>query len=719
MSRATSCRRRISINGKFLSAAFTGVHLTATQLILALDALLADCAENERLEVELLCPRNARGLDGLRIIRQRTVGRLVGQPWEQVSLPLAARGSLLLNLCNLGPLGASRCLTLMHDALVFTAPDSFPKAFRWKYRAMLPLLGRRHLGILTVSEHSRSELASVGVCVPERCRVVYNGVEHVRDAYRGDERALPDRIPSGRYALALASTLPRKNVAVLFEALAGGRIDDIGIVLYGAATRDDFARAGVAVPDSVVFAGFVDAAGLAMLMSRALALCFPSTSEGFGLPPLEAMALGCPAVVAPCGALPELCGEAALYAAPAAPEQWVRCLRRLADDGLLRDRMQALGLARASRFTWRGGCVTTHGGGPGDDESVLRKSAPRSDRALVRCGRAASAGSPVTVAPISVVVASSGRPRELGFLLERLARQTLAPTRIVLSVTRGADLPPLGRARRALERIGGDESILDVVSGERGSCTQRNLALDRLGGLGPCEADALTVFYDDDFVPSRRALEGIARSFAAHPRLVGCDGAVLADGATGPGIGHREAERIVDAHDRVLPVDPGVTLRPGLVGLYGCNMAFSSGAITDLRFDERLAGYGWLEDIDFANRVVQASPGTTLGTSTGFAGVHRGVKTARGAGRVLGYSQVANPVYLMRKGSMTTRFGARIMARNVGANLRGSLHPEPWVDRRGRLAGNLAGLRDLVLGRLDPGRVRCADAGRTAPDAGG
>ncbi|MEL6979627.1 MAG: hypothetical protein AAGM38_13230 [Pseudomonadota bacterium] len=86
-------------------------------------------------------------------------------------------------------------------------------------------------------------------------------------------------------------------------------------------------------------------------------------------------------------------------------------------------------------------------------------------------------------------------------------------------------------------------------------------------------------------------------------------------------------------------------------------------------------------------------------------GVHMGAKSGRSPGLRLGYSQVANPIYLMRKGSMPMKWGLHFMSRNVVANVLKSLMPEPYIDRRGRLKGNCLAIYDFARGRVDPERI--------------
>ncbi|MDS9468929.1 hypothetical protein RGQ15_15285 [Paracoccus sp. MBLB3053] len=211
------------------------------------------------------------------------------------------------------------------------------------------------------------------------------------------------------------------------------------------------------------------------------------------------------------------------------------------------------------------------------------------------------------------------------------------------------------------------------------------------------------VFFDDDFIPSSSALLGIARTFEAFPEVTGLTGTLLADGIGGPGLELEMAGQIIDCWDAEAKTAEAVASPRELatrIGLYGCNMAFRSTAIGEIRFDERLPLYGWQEDIDFSARI----PGRKIVTD-GLVGVHCGIKRGRERGRLLGYSQIANPVYLWRKGSMKGRFALKLCLRNLLSNHARALWPEPWIDRRGRLRGNWRAIIDLCLGRADPERI--------------
>jgi GT2 family glycosyltransferase len=213
----------------------------------------------------------------------------------------------------------------------------------------------------------------------------------------------------------------------------------------------------------------------------------------------------------------------------------------------------------------------------------------------------------------------------------------------------------------------------------------------------------VVVFFDDDFVADANWLTAAARTFRDEPQVVAFTGRVLADGVKGeakggPGLSFDDAVRILGAVDRPAPRSHIEPYSP-----YGCNMAFRLSAIGDLRFDERLVLYGWLEDRDFGAAL--AKRGGRLIKCASASGVHMGVKTGKVTGDRFGYSQVVNPIYMLRKGTMTVGQVASHLFRNITSNVTRALRPEPFIDRRGRLRGNLRGLADVLQGCIEPERA--------------
>jgi GT2 family glycosyltransferase len=284
---------------------------------------------------------------------------------------------------------------------------------------------------------------------------------------------------------------------------------------------------------------------------------------------------------------------------------------------------------------------------------------------------------------VAVVVATLGRADILTATLSYLLKtQSLNPTAVIVSCAVQED------AGSAADLPG-----VTVVTGPPGLARQRNAALAAL----PSGIDVV-VFFDDDFVADPDWLAAAARTFRDEPLVVAFTGRVLADGIKGPGLSFKDAVRIVEATDRSASWSRIEPFSP-----YGCNMAFRMSAIGDLRFDERLVLYGWLEDRDFGGAL--AKRGGRLIKCASACGVHMGVKSGRVAGDRLGYSQVVNPIYMLRKGTMTAGQVAGQLFRNIAINVARAVRPEPYIDRRGRLRGNLRGLADVLRGRLEPERA--------------
>jgi len=232
-----------------------------------------------------------------------------------------------------------------------------------------------------------------------------------------------------------------------------------------------------------------------------------------------------------------------------------------------------------------------------------------------------------------------------------------------------------------------------VTSGPVGLCAQRNAILAK---AADCD---VIVFFDDDFLAEPHYLEELEKVFQADANIVAVTGKLLADDVTGPGLTVEQGLNIL-RND----VSEGSGVLEPVPGLYGCNMAFRMQYIRDnkLKFDENLPLYGWQEDIDFS---LQVAPFGRLVKSDLLMGVHLGVKAGRTSGVRLGYSQIANPVYLSKKGTMSWQHARKLISRNIAANLARSLYPEPWIDRPGRLKGNLLALMDLLRGKASPARI--------------
>lgn len=283
---------------------------------------------------------------------------------------------------------------------------------------------------------------------------------------------------------------------------------------------------------------------------------------------------------------------------------------------------------------------------------------------------------------VCVGIATKGRPDQLAGMLDNLASQTLKPHAIVVCCTGPQDVGAVA-----------SDPAVTVIYREPGLPRQRNGILDVM----PDNTDWL-VFFDDDFYPDACWLETISDTFLSDPEIACITGYVVADGILGPGLTREEALARIAAHD-----PSGSNWVVENESPYGCNMAFRCTAIKGLRFDERLVLYGWLEDRDFGGALAKRG-GRRVRIGNAY-GVHLGTKGGRVSGRKFGYSQVMNPIYLRRKKTMTSQEAFNQISRNIMANIVKSVHPEPYVDRRGRLIGNLIAALDLLRLRLTPERA--------------
>jgi GT2 family glycosyltransferase len=292
---------------------------------------------------------------------------------------------------------------------------------------------------------------------------------------------------------------------------------------------------------------------------------------------------------------------------------------------------------------------------------------------------------------LAIGIATRGRPGVLQETLADLALQTRPGEGIFVAYTDPADIEDAADQFPHVRFVKG-------AAETGGSCAQRNRLLNAAAG----DAFDLIFFMDDDFYLQREYLERLTQVFVSDPSVLGATGKVIADGAKGVGLTGAYAR----AKLKTIAELPSLEEQPPVpaYNTYGCNMAFRMEALLRLqiRFDEELPAYGWYEDIDLSRRLL---PFGKLVRIPSAQGIHLGVKTGRTSGKRFGYSQVANCIYLSRKGSYPWREARWSILRNMLANMARSVRPEPYVDRRGRLLGNFLALWDLARGRMHPRRI--------------
>lgn len=279
----------------------------------------------------------------------------------------------------------------------------------------------------------------------------------------------------------------------------------------------------------------------------------------------------------------------------------------------------------------------------------------------------------------AVVLASAGRAGLLAHVVTDLADQTCPDFVRVISVPDEQSLPA-------------DRDGWQVVTGARGLAAQRNAGLAALSGVD------VVFFFDDDAVVRPDYIENALGFLAAHPGVVGLTGRVLLDGATRGEVPLTHARDVVATSDRQ-PTGRWRSTRQ----LYGCNFAFRTAAAPQPAFDARLPLYSWLEDHDFARRLM---PAGRLAVVEDCVVVHRAAASGGRTEHVrLGYSQVMNPVHLKVKGSFPLWLMLYELGRPVLKNLVRAAAGRESHWRRRRLRGNALAFRDALAGRITPERI--------------
>jgi len=347
-----SCTPKIAINGRFLTQKTLGVQRFAIETVQAIDALLDTddyCLLRGRIEV--IAPTKARDFP-LKNIPLRRVGFFSGYLWEQIELPLHSVGRLLLNLCMLGPLAKRHEIVVVHDATVRALPNNFSPRFRAAYGFIIPRLCARADLVVTVSEFSRQEIGKWYGADIEKMPICYEGGDHIA-AVIPDPTVLDRHDLRGRkFFLGVGVGSSNKNIETVLTAFLQAKLGDTLLVLTGKRDSSVHGQLTEVESENVRNFGFVSDPELRTLYEHALALVFPSRYEGFGLPAVEAMTIGCPVVISEQPALVEVCGDAALRCGMDDVATLTAHLRALDSDARLRARLAAAGRERARRFTW-------------------------------------------------------------------------------------------------------------------------------------------------------------------------------------------------------------------------------------------------------------------------------------------------------------------------------------------------------------------------------
>lgn len=297
-----------------------------------------------------------------RLPTSRPVVRIL---WEQAVQPFALQKEgvdLLHALAFVVPL-LSPCpsVVTIYDLSFLLYPEGFKRAKRFYLSLFTRLSARRARRIIAISENTKRDVVRLLGVSPDKVDVVYCGIDEAFRPLAKDQvasfrakRGLPER-----FILFVGTIEPRKNITTLIEAFANLHTCEpanLKLVIGGAKGwfyQDVFARVEeLGLEDAVIFPGYIPASELPWWYNAAELFVYPSLYEGFGLPPLEAMACGTPVIVANTSSLPEVVGEAGLTVDPLDVEGLAVAIRRVLDDETLWQEMREQGWQRAKGFSW-------------------------------------------------------------------------------------------------------------------------------------------------------------------------------------------------------------------------------------------------------------------------------------------------------------------------------------------------------------------------------
>ena len=341
----------IYINGRFFSKQVTGVQRYALEVLRHMDAFLQETAYSP-LRMVCLVPPGKYPPTGWKRIEVRQVGANHENIWEQVDLPLHARGALLFSPGNTGPLFYPNQVITIHDASIFAVPQAYSRVFRIKYALTFHILARISRLVLTDSLFSQMELSHYLHVAPEHFKVILLGGDHLKEI--DADATILDRhgITKNTYFLSVASQSVHKNFVRVLQVAS--RVEPgVEFVAAGGSFKKVFQQAEIQpTPANVHLLGYVNDCELKALYENALGFIFPSLYEGFGLPVLEAMNCACPVVCSRAASLPEVGGDAVLYFEPRNTDDLLAVLKRfLAEPALVAD-LRARGSRQAQVFPW-------------------------------------------------------------------------------------------------------------------------------------------------------------------------------------------------------------------------------------------------------------------------------------------------------------------------------------------------------------------------------
>ncbi len=341
------------INMRYLTQRITGVQRFAFELCKKLDLLAAEQSNNLQL-IGLMPKRDVHAQYAnyqFKQIQVHRCGVLSGHLWEQIELPYYARKHSLVNLCNSAPLMQQRQYITLHDVIFLNKLDSQTYVFRLWYTLMAKFTAARAQKIFTVSNNSKQEIIQQLKVVTQQVVVLGNAPSlHV---YPYNEQILAQyNLQPQHYFLMVGSNSLRKNTHMVAQAFANNAsLQKTKLVIVGGKFANLAATKQLNAPN-LIYTDYISDSELRSLYHNALALIFPSISEGFGIPIIEAMAEQTPILAADIPVLHEICAASALYFNPYLVNELITQIELVLHDSSIITQLKRLMAERLDQYSW-------------------------------------------------------------------------------------------------------------------------------------------------------------------------------------------------------------------------------------------------------------------------------------------------------------------------------------------------------------------------------
>lgn len=319
------------------------------EVLIALGQVIESSVQlSNQVEFILLVPKNNLENIKFKNIQIQELGCLKNKYfWEQVILPLYVGSNFLINLANFAPIFKKNQLCVIHDALIFRYPQAYSKKFQIITSFFHRQLVKRCRFIATVSQFSAREITDIIGKPQNEITVIGNSAEHMKSLVAEEQILERFNLKPQQYILSVFSQKNSRYKNIEWYLRAVAKIN-YQFVCVGRVNFD-----GAKIPDNLLQIGYVSDQQLKGLYQNALGLLFPSLYEGFGIPPLEAMTCGCPAIVADISVMHEVCGAAALYCDPYDESSLVPIVAQLLDNNI-RQQFINKGYTQIKQFDWLG-----------------------------------------------------------------------------------------------------------------------------------------------------------------------------------------------------------------------------------------------------------------------------------------------------------------------------------------------------------------------------